>query len=564
MHLRILIADAELADIKPLEAVACKLGHDVKIAQDGIALLEKYRDFEPDLIFMDVALPLLNGVEAIRRIRALPSRRWVPIIFFSVQAAAEDIVRGLDAGGDDYLFKPASPPLIGAKINSYARTLAIQRDVRGYLQELGSWRADAEEQNKLGQHVVSRLLDTAGLRDPLLQWMNTPAETFSGDLVCAARGPGDILYVMLADAAGHGLAAALTALPLTQVFYGMAAKGFPIQTIAEELNRKLKAFLPIERFVAASLVALDIRNQTIDIWNGGNPCALFLDAGGAISMRWPSRHPPLGILPPDQFNAATETVNYQHPGELVLFSDGIIEAEDRAGRRLNLEGLETILGSTPESLRLTALEQGVMQHLAGRQEHDDLSAIVVRVPLERRQQLRPAPAAAEAAETRVSEWRMDLSWGASELRDMDVVPAVLGFINQIHVLKPHQGQLFLILSELFNNALDHGVLGLDSRLKNAEGGFERYLESRENSLRGLIEGRIAMAFHLHQTGERPVLDIRLEDSGRGFDYAHLDQLFDAMPDLYQTHGRGILLVKSLCREVTYSGPGNVVSARYVL
>lgn len=563
MHLRILIADAVPADIEPLEAVACKLGHDVMIAQDGIALLEKYRDFEPDLIFMDVALPQLNGVEAVRRIRALPSRRWLPIIFFSAPAAAEDIVRGLDAGGDDYLFKTASPPLIGAKINSYARTLAIQRDVRSYLQELGSWREDAEEQNKLGQHVVSRLLDAAGLSDPLLQWMNTPAETFSGDLVCAARGPGDILYVMLADAAGHGLAAALTALPLTQVFYGMAAKGFPIQTIAEELNRKLKSFLPVERFVAASLVALDIRNQTIDVWNGGNPDILFLDENGTVVLRWPSRHPPLGILPPDLFNSASETVNYQHPGELVLFSDGIIEAEDPAGRRLNLEGLEAILGAAPEGLRLATLEQGVMRHLAGRPDHDDLSAIVVRVPLERRQTLRPAPTAA-TAETGVSEWRMELSWGVSELRDMDVVPAVLGFISQIQVLKAHQGQLFLILSELFNNALDHGVLGLDSRLKNAEGGFERYLESRENSLKTLSEGRIAMAFHLHQSGERPVLDIRLEDSGRGFDYARLGQLFDAMPDLNQHHGRGILLVKSLCRELTYSGPGNVVSARYLL
>ena len=59
-------------------------------------------------------------------------------------------------------------------------------------------------------------------------------------------------------------------------------------------------------------------------------------------------------------------------------------------------------------------------------------------------------------------------------------------------------------------------------------------------------------------------DLRLEDSGRGFDYARLGQLFDAMPDLNQHHGRGILLVKSLCRELTYSGPGNVVSARYLL
>lgn len=564
MRLKILVADDSPSNVKLLVAAAGTLGHKVVTAVDGIEAVEKYSEVSPDLIIMDVMMPRLDGIEAARRIRSLPSKRWVPIIFYSALGATEDVIRGLEAGGDDYLGKPANLQLIRAKINSFARILEIQREVRGYMQELSTWRDQAEAQNKLGQHVVSRLLDASGLRDPLLQWMNTPTEAFSGDLVCAARGPGDVLYVMLADSAGHGLAAALSALPLTQVFYGMAAKGFPIHTIAEELNRKLKSFLPIERFVAATLVALDIRNQTIEIWNGGNPCVLFLNASGVAATRWSSRHPPLGILPPDQFDSATDTVNYQNPGELVLFSDGVIEAENRTGQRLNLEGLEAILGAAPEGLRLTALENGVKQHLDGNPDRDDLSAIVIRVPLERRQKLRPAPVMSEANETRVSEWRMELNWGASELRDMDVVPAVLGFMSQIQILKAHQGQLFLILSELFNNALDHGVLGLDSRLKNSEGGFERYLEAREASLNTLTEGRIAMAFHLHQTGPRPMLDIRLEDSGKGFDHTQLDQVFETMSELHQTHGRGILLVKSLCQELVYSDPGNVVTARYVL
>jgi CheY-like chemotaxis protein len=565
MQLKILIVDDTLANLKLLEAVACKLGHEVVLALDGIEAVEKFQATDPDLVFMDIMMPRLDGIESARRIRGLPSQRWVPIIFHSTLDSTDDIIRGLDAGGDDYLVKPASLQLIRAKINSYARLLTIQRDQQAYMRELSAWRDDAEEQNNLGQHVVSRLLETEGLRDPMLQWMNTPADAFSGDLVCAARGPDNVLYLMLADAAGHGLAAALTALPLTQVFYGMAAKGFPIHTIAEELNRKLKSFLPIERFVAASLAAIDARNQTIEIWNGGNPDVLFLDDGdGSISMRWPSRHPPLGILPPELFSTATETINYLQPGELVLFSDGIIEAEDHSGRQLNLQGLEAILCSAAKGERLAALEKGVMRHLAGRKEHDDLSGIVAQVPTERRQEIRVAQNAVAATDRPISEWRLELSWGASELRDMDVVPAVLSFMNQIQALKLHQGQLFLILSELFNNALDHGVLGLDSRLKNSEGGFEHYLEERQKKLAALVDGRVGMAFHLHQPEQVPVLDIRLEDSGKGFDHANIDHLFESDMDLYQTHGRGIRLVKSLCTEVTYSDRGNVVSTRYAL
>jgi CheY-like chemotaxis protein/anti-sigma regulatory factor (Ser/Thr protein kinase) len=562
--LKILVADDTFANVKQLEAVARQLGHEVVAAMDGIEAVARYQADAPDLIFMDITMPRMDGIEAVERIRALPSDRWVPIVFFSALGGDADILKGLEAGGDDYLVKPADLQLIRAKINGYARALAMQEESRNFARELAAWREDAEEQNKLGQYIVSRLLDTGGLRDPMIRWLNTPAQTFSGDLVCATRGPGDIFYVMLADAAGHGLAAALTALPLTQVFHGMAVKGFPIHTIAEELNAKLKAFLPIDRFVAASLAAIDVRNQTIEIWNGGNPDVLFVDDDGTLSMRWPSRHPPLGIMPTSLFSGATEVVNYTQPGEMVFFSDGIVEAESPDGTRLNLHGLEALLGRAPRGERLRAIEEGVARHLDGRQAHDDLSALVVKIPLERRPAPRlPQPAA--RPEEACSEWRLELSWGASELRTMDVVPAVLGFMNQVRCLQPHQGHLFLIVSELFNNALDHGVLGLDSGTKNQEGGFERYLEEREARLDTLGDGRIDMGFHLRKRGDHPVLDIHVKDSGRGFDFAtFVDRRPDDERSLHRTHGRGILLVRNLCEELAYGDIGNVVFARYAL
>ncbi|WP_165873456.1 ATP-binding protein [Parasulfuritortus cantonensis] len=124
--------------------------------------------------------------------------------------------------------------------------------------------------------------------------------------------------------------------------------------------------------------------------------------------------------------------------------------------------------------------------------------------------------------------------------------------------------MFLIVSELFNNALDHGVLGLDSRTKSLEGGFERYLEERERRLAELNDGVIDIGFHLHMADQRPFLDIQVRDSGRGFDYhAYIDAPDDDQ-SLYQTHGRGIRLVKTLCEEVTYKDNGNRVFARYAL
>lgn len=563
--LKILIADDTSINVKQLEVVAAKLGHRTVVAFDGAAALAAFQAEAPDLVFMDIMMPGMDGISAVRKIRELPAEKWTPIIFYSALDRMQDIVSGLEAGGDDYLAKPASTQLLKAKINSYARQIALQSKMQDYAEELARWREDSEEQTRLGAHVMARLTDAAGLRDPMLRSFNLPAETFSGDLLCAARAPGDVLNLLLADAAGHGLAAALSAMPLTQAFYSMTAKGFPLSSIAEELNRKLKAILPADRFVAATLASVDVRNRTVEVWNGGNPDALFLNMHGEVVMRWPSRHPPLGILPEPLFSGVSETVVFQEPGDLILSSDGLTEAENKIGDRLGIDGVIRLLGCSHEiDARFKCLLHGVDEYLQGEPARDDISCLMVAVPIERRREFRfTAPKLIN--QSQFAEWRLDLSYNAQELRYIDVVPAVLGLATQLQALKEHQGALFLVLSELFNNALDHGLLGLDSITKSWIGGFEIYMQQRAERLARLTDGRIDLSFQLHQDESRAVLDISLNDSGPGFDFnSRLGDQAALSESNESAFGRGIGLVKSLCDQVVYSGTGNKVWCRYVV
>jgi CheY-like chemotaxis protein len=545
--------------------VAKKLGHRAVLAGDGREAIAKYQECQPDLVFMDIMMPIMDGITAAQRIRELPSEKWTPIVFFSALDQMQDIVRGLEAGGDDYLVKPASLQILRAKINSYARVIALQQEVQANADELREWRLDAEEQSRLGAHVMSRLTDAAGLRDSMIRHFNLPADTFSGDLLCAARAPGEVLNVLLADAAGHGLAAALSAMPLTQAFYSMTMKGFPLPSIAEELNRKLKAILPADRFVAATLASIDVRNQTVEVWNGGNPDALFINSRGETAMRWASSHPPLGILPDKLFSGTTETVVFHEPGDLLLCSDGLTEAEDPEGKWFCIEGVVASLAREHDSdQRFASLVSSVDAHLAGRPGRDDISALLVSVPIDRRRQLRlDAPTLAHQGH--ITDWRLDLSYGSEELRYIDVVPAVLGFVTQVQALKPHQGALFLIISELFNNALDHGLLGLDSATKSWIGGFELYMRQRSERLGRMRSGRVDLSFLLHQDEARAVLDISLTDTGPGFDHENrMNNQCSLTESNENAYGRGIALVRNLCEQVVYSGTGNKVWVRYLL
>jgi CheY-like chemotaxis protein/anti-sigma regulatory factor (Ser/Thr protein kinase) len=561
---KVLIADDSPTNRKQLEAVSRHLGLTPVIAADGMEAVAQFQKEQPDLVFMDIMMPGMDGLEAVKRIRQIQSK-WCPIIFYTALDRMQDIVRGLEEGGDDYLVKPASLQLLRAKINGFTRLLTLQRQNREYTEELETWRDEARTQARLGAHVMARLTDAEGLRDGLVRYFNIPTAEISGDLLCARRAPDEVLHLLLADGTGHGLAAALAALPVTQIFYSMTAKGFPIASIAEELNRRLKAILPADMFVAATLAAVDIRNQTVEVWNGGNPDALFINLQGETLMRWPSRHPPLGILPDEVFSGLTETVNFQEPGDLVMFSDGLAEAENAAGLWFGVNGVEAALtNSGDQDGRYNVLREAVLGHLGERSNHDDLSFLMARLPVERRQSVRFHHQTTQPMSGPVSTWRLELSYGVAELRYLDVVPAVLGFISQIQPLKPHQGALFLIITELFNNALDHGLLGLDSSIKLRDGGFDLFLQERSQRLAQQRDGRIELNFLLHQEGGQAVLDIGVTDTGPGFDFiatlnAELREETGNLP-----YGRGLRLVRSLCAELRYAGKGNKAWARYVL
>ncbi len=564
ISLKILIADDTPTNVKQLEILARRSGHIPVLAHDGQSAVDQFQAESPDLVFMDIMMPGMDGITAVQQIRALPTDKWTPIIFYSALDRMQDIVRGLEAGGDDYVVKPSSIQMLQAKINAYSRLLALQKKEQSYIEELKTWRLEAEEQSRLGAHVMARLTAAEGLRDQMVHAFNLPADTFSGDLLCAARTPAGVLNVMLADATGHGLSAALSAMPMTQTFYSMTDKGFPLSSIAGELNRKLKAILPADRFVAATLAAVDVHNQTVELWNGGNPDALFVNPEGKVSMQWASCHPPLGILPDKLFSGMTETAVFQEPGELVLCSDGLVEAENPEGKWLGLAGAVALLAGVNDSqARFNRLLQGVESHLGGHSGRDDISVMMVSVPIERRRVVRFTPPT-QMYQGAVAEWRLNLSYSAAELRYLDVVPAMLGLMTQVIALKPHQGALFLITSELFNNALDHGLLGLDSATKGWMGGFEIYMQQRAERLANLEKGHIALSFLLHEDDGRAVLDIDVSDSGQGFDYEALTKNGGLAIDDSRPHGRGIALVRSLCAEVVFGGTGNRVWARYLL
>jgi len=567
--LKILLVDDSRPDLALVSAMLGKMGHEVLQAGSGEEALEVFRQQSPDMVLMDVFMPGIGGFDAVREMRHIVQDNWIPIIFITAQGQEDNIVRGIEAGCDDYVFKPVNFKLLDAKINSLHQHLHFFRRMDEQSRILRDYQLRTEEEQNTAQDFMNRLLALDKINDPLVRFHLQAAEVFSGDLIAAARSPAGHLYAMLADSTGHGLTAALAVMPVLQSFHAMVAKGYSIGALASEINRKIREYLPTNRFVAAVLVAIDHQNGRVSVWNGGCPPAILLNPDGMVAYQFDSKHLPLGILNPNFFDDAVTHFHYgKFPCQILLCSDGAVDSADPGSMEKGMSYLLQAAREVNPADRISGMVGMLEQRLAGKQAHDDIALILVDCPAEEEQQLpvaaqpdllRSESALKRAAEAKEAlqeklEWQLVLTLTATQLRQTDIVPLLLHVVNQIELDGASlSGKLFLILSELFNNALDHGLLKLDSALKHDPQGMDRYFEERALRLKQLESGEINIRILKSSSADGLNLKIIIRDTGDGFDFSALQK--EALESSLRRHGRGIALVESLSKELYYADNG---------
>lgn len=118
--MKVLLVDDSPVDRVIAESFITALGHEVILGENGREAVELFRKHRPDLVLMDEVMPIMRGHEAAREIRETEDD-WAPIIFLSARFSADDIVAGIEAGGDDYLAKPIDQKVLAAKMKAMER-----------------------------------------------------------------------------------------------------------------------------------------------------------------------------------------------------------------------------------------------------------------------------------------------------------------------------------------------------------------------------------------------------------------------------------------------------------
>jgi two-component system KDP operon response regulator KdpE len=117
-HKHILVVDDESQITRVLRTALSAHGYDIRVANDGETALEIMKDWSPDLVITDLAMPNMDGLELCRRLRA---KTQIPIIVLSVRGEERTKVKALDAGADDYVTKPFGIEELLARVRASLR-----------------------------------------------------------------------------------------------------------------------------------------------------------------------------------------------------------------------------------------------------------------------------------------------------------------------------------------------------------------------------------------------------------------------------------------------------------
>lgn len=552
-----LVVDDEPTNRFILKSLLKKNNFEVIEAANGEEAVSSFLEHSPDIIFMDIMMPVMDGYAATEKIKSFNKEKFIPVIFLTAITKEESLNKCIESGGDDFLTKPFNNSILMSKIQSMRRIQDLVTQTT-MLKEM--MQRDEEVAEKVFNSAVTAPNDLPDSLHTILQ----PAGLFSGDIMLTSYTPSHDLDILVADFTGHGLSAAIGALPTSEIFHAMSKKGFTGQQILENINHKLNLILPTGMFMAAQFVRIRHELNHIEVCNCGMPDILIFDSvQRKIKTRIESKTLPLGIIPDIAIEPDFKYIPINLGDRIILFSDGAIESRDIKGKQFSQEQLEASLESSSSEFLIEDGFVSIQKHNHDCQQDDDISLLEAicspqLLPIWEAEQTNDEPNI-DSSNQPLDEICLDLKYSGERLRVAYPIPAIINFIKSSPGFEKHHQALFTVFTELFLNSLDHGILKLDSSLKLTTEGFNEYFGQRNNRLSQLDNGYIHITIKCEPEANGANIHIRIEDSGEGFSF---DKVNSIETDTRLHSGRGIKLVSELCKSVTYKGNGNIVEAVY--
>ncbi len=371
----ILIVDDTPINIGVISA-ALKDTYKTKVATNGEkALAIASGDDKPDLILLDVMMPVMDGYEVCRRLKANPETRDIPVIFLTGQTGTDDETRGFEVGAVDYIHKPFSEAVVKARVRTHLMLRAAHEQIA---RQLVAINIELEMARQIQLSILPR--DTPKLKGLDIVARYLPMTSVAGDFYDFITVDDKHVGILIADVSGHGLPSALIASMLQVALTAQAGHASDPAQVLSGLNQALCG--KFERnFVTAAYVFVDLEKRMLTYAGAGHPPLLFRHKSTGKVSELLENGLILGMFQEATYASLELPIEVGDRG--VLYTDGIPETKNPAEDEFGTAGLKGFMENNP-SLSVDHFANGLLEELSrwseqpqGQGQQDDITVLTI-------------------------------------------------------------------------------------------------------------------------------------------------------------------------------------------
>jgi sigma-B regulation protein RsbU (phosphoserine phosphatase) len=335
---KILIVDDEPFNIDYLEQELEELNYVTFTASNGLEALDKISELSPDLVLLDIMMPVMDGFEVLKRLKDNPGTHDIPVIIISANNDLKGVVKGIELGAEDYLPKPFEPTLLHARISACLVKKQLLDLQKKYLKSL-------EREFEIAHEIQMGFLPA---ELPILEGWEVAAyfkaaHEVAGDYYDAFLLPNGNLFCTVGDVCGKGIGAALFMTLFRSLVRATAMSSFSDAATTQSISSIGKILKHVvcftnkyvtethgdeSTFSTLFVGIFDVNNGNLTYINCGNEPPLLLRKDKVI-IPLNSTGPVVGVFPEANFSVAETSLSC---GDLLLvFTDGIPDALNEKG-----------------------------------------------------------------------------------------------------------------------------------------------------------------------------------------------------------------------------------------
>ncbi|MFO1352820.1 MAG: SpoIIE family protein phosphatase [Gammaproteobacteria bacterium] len=369
--MKVLVVD----DSEDILSLLCMIlenwGYEVIAASDGQEAWEIVQRGGIQLVISDWLMPRMDGVEFCHRVRSTSFDHYIYLILLTSLSDTTALVKGLNAGANDFMVKPFQPEELQVRIRAGERVLALERQLEERNRRLADTYQMIERDLQSAADLQKSLLPApATLQNVSWEWLFRPSHYVAGDVFDYFSLDESHLGFYQLDVAGHGIPSALMSFTLTKVMAQGAKWGGLLkratdsppyykivspELVVRELNQRFEPKND-DRLLYFTIAygVIDTRAHCLTLCQAGHPSPLWLKrAGGAVEAVGQGGFP-VGMFPAVEYEVIH--LDLQKGDRMFVYSDGVTDCESKSGELFSVARLREMLTAAADQPLLTTVK----------------------------------------------------------------------------------------------------------------------------------------------------------------------------------------------------------------